>query len=324
MQVQLSKHAVLVSVNIINGGLLGERKDRQASELVQSHYQISDRRAKASKYLIDRTNKAVKRVVAASQRVREVVYRYSLPWGDEKMRLVTTKTVDEFRSKLKVAIDDLENAWDDYVRAYPDLKDQSELELGELFDPHQYPSHNEIKGLFKINVNYWPFPETGHFVADMSSDAANEARQNMENEIEERLLAATQDMVDRAQKVVAAFIEKVESVEATFEIDVDHRKSGWHLSGVIRDSLIDNIKDTADLIDRMNLTQSPQVAKVVKDLKRLCVFQVERWRAAPASFRDQKPQALTTANEILTQLNAINLRDQEINALMTEGGEYLD
>ena len=322
MQVQTnpSKHAVLISVNIINGGLLGERKDRQASELVQHTYNVSDKRAKASKYLIDRSHKAVKRVVAASQRVREVLYRYSSPWGDEKMRLVTTKLLDEFRDKLAVAIQDLEYARDDYLRVYPDLRDQSELELGPLFDPSQYPGSNKIRDLFRTSVNYWPFPETGHFVADMSNDAANAAMEGLQREIEERLIAATQDMVKRAQEVVAAFIEKVESVEAHY----DNTKSKYHLSGVIRDSLVDNIADTADLIERMNMTENEQISKVVKDLKRLVAYSAERWRDRPHTFIDEKPAALNTANEILANLNAINVRDQQIHEMVTEAADYMD
>jgi hypothetical protein len=316
----LSKHAVLVSVNIINGGLLGERKDKQASALVQSTYQVSDKRAKASKYLIDRQAKVVKRVIAAGQRVREVVYRYSLPWGDEKMRLVTMGTLDEFRHKLTIAISDLELAWDDYNQAYPDLRDQSELELGPLFNADEYPAANKIRNMFCISVNYWPFPESGHFVADMSRQAASEAKHGMEREIEERLIAGTQHLVARAQKVVAEFIEKLEAVDPEVDSNGKLKFSGK----VIRDSLIDNIGDTANLIDRMNLTENAQIAKVVKDLNRLCVFSAEHWRSNPSAYEREKPQALATANEILTQMNAINMRDQEISDMVTEGGEYLE
>ena len=301
MQVQtnLGKHAVLVSVNIVNGGLLGERKDRQASELVQQTYQVSDKRAKASKYLIDRNHKAVKRVIAAAQRVREVGYRFSSPWGNEKMRLVTTRCIDEFRVNLEKAIKDLEAAWDDYVRVYPDLKDQSAFDLGPLFDPSQYPDADKVRALFKISTSYWPFPETGHFVAELSAKAAGEAMQGMEREIEERLIFATNDMVARAQKVVAEFIAKLEAVDA--QLHSEGNKASYRLSGVIRDSIVDNIADTANLIERMNLTENTQIAKVVKDLKRLCVFNAEFWRKNPGQYKNQKPQALNTANEILAQ-----------------------
>src|ERR1700732_2123689 len=99
MTSNLAKNAMLVSVSIINGGLLGERRDATASNLVQNTYGTADHRTKASKYLIDRKHKSVKQVVAASQRVREVSYRYSMPWGDDKSRLLPVKTADEFRSK---------------------------------------------------------------------------------------------------------------------------------------------------------------------------------------------------------------------------------
>lgn len=322
-KLELGKHAMLVSVNIINGGLLGERKDAQASEMVQTTYNVSDRRAKASKRLIDPTDKRVKRVIAWSQRVREVIYKYTLPWGDEKMRLVPIGVVNTFRGKLKQALHELEEIREEYLHIYPDLVSQSEFDLGPLFDPSQYPSVDEARKLFQTNVNWWPFPETGHFIADVSRAAASEAKHSMEREIEERLIEATHDMVRRAQEVVAAFIEKLEATEATFQ----HHNDGvevWKSNGVIRDSLIDNISETADLISRMNLTENPKIEKVARDLNRLCAYSAEHWRKFPKSFQDEKPKALTTAQEILANLQMIDMRDAEIHDMVSGGEEYMD
>ena len=323
-KLELGKHAMLISVNIINGGLLGERKDAQASELVQTTYNVSDRRAKASKYLIDRTDKRVKRVVAWSQRVREVIYKYTLPWGDEKMRLVPTGIVNEFRDKLKQAIWELGEVREDYLNIYPHLVAQSEHDLGPLFDPSQYPSVDQARKLFQTNVNWWPFPETGHFIAEVSRAAESEAKHSMEREIEERLIEATHDMVRRAQEVVAAFIEKLEATEATFEGAHSDGTESWKSNGVIRDSLIDNIHETADLISRMNLTENSKIEKVVKDLNRLCNYSAEHWRRFPKAFQDDKPKALITAQEILANLQMIDMRDAEIHDMVSGGEEYMD
>jgi hypothetical protein len=323
-KLELGKYAMLVSVNIINGGLLGERKDAQASELVQTTYNVSHRRAKASKYLLDRTDKRIRRVIAGSQRVREVIYKYTLPWGDEKMRLVTTGVINEFRAKLKQALREVDEIREEYLNIYPDLVAQSEFDLGPLFDSSQYPTVDQARNLFKTNVNWWPFPETGHFVAEVSHAAASEAKHSMEREIEERLIEATHDMVRRAQEVVAAFIEKLEATEATFTGAYSDETETWKSNGVIRDSLIDNISETADLISRMNLTGNPKIEKAVKDLNRLCNYSAEHWRKFPKTFQDDKPKALTTAQEILAGLQMIDMRDAEIHDMVSGGEEYMD
>lgn len=311
----LAKTAMLVSVTIVNGGLLGERKDATASALVENTYQVTARRAKASKYLIDRKAKVVKRVVAASQRVREVVYRYSTPWGDEKMRLLPVATSEEFRRKLNTALVELEEAREDYIHAYPALVAASERDLGELFDRSQYPTPDKVRELFKTSVTYWPMPESGHFVADISDKAAKEAKESIEREIENRLLDATYDLVKRARTVVSELIEKLETV----------KMEGRELKGVIRDSLADNIADTASLIERLNLTENREINNVVRDLRRL-ERQVHPayWRQQPWAFGEGKAQALGVAKEIMMNLVRLDLKDQEIDQMIHDTSDYME
>lgn len=320
----LAKSAMLVSVTIVNGGLLGERRDNTASALVESTYNVAHRRAKASKYLIDRRHKTVKGVVAASQRVREVVYRYSLPWGQDKARLLPVKTSDEFRTKLQVACDELEVARAEYIQAYPALVSASERDLGELFDAGQYPTPDKVRALFTAKVSYWPIPDSGHFVADISKEAAKEAKASIEAEIEERLIEATYDMVKRAKEVVGAFLEKLENTPVEMETpDPDNGFPQHKIQGTIRDSLIDNIKDTSRLIDRMNLTENAQIKKVVKDLERLCEYSAVCWRNSPYIYRVDRPQAISAAQEIMVNLQMLDLRDQEISDMVSDASDYL-
>lgn len=309
----LAKSAMLVSVAIVNGGLLGERRDSTASALVENTYNIANRRTKASKYLIDRKHKSVKHVVAASQRVREVVYRYTMPWGDDKSRLLPVKTAEEFRIKIANAIAELEEARADYIYNYPALVSASERDLGELFDRSQYPNEDKIRDLFTVKVGYWPIPESNHFIAEISSKASQEAKESIEREIEQRLLEATYDMVRRAKEVVITFVDKLEKIrfdeqgkpEVTF-----------------RDSLVDNIKDTAQLIERMNLTDNPQIKGVVKDLRRLAGFSAHHLRKKGRA--DVREKALSAGQEILINLTMLDLKDQEVTSMVADAGDYMD
>src|SRR6266446_10654771 len=128
IKMQLAKSAMLVSANIVNGGLLGERRDNVASLLVENTYNTAHRRTKASKYLIDRKHKSVRQVVAASQRVREIIYRYTLPWGDDKSRLLSVKLLQTFREKLNPAIIELKEGREDYIQPHRALVGTSELD----------------------------------------------------------------------------------------------------------------------------------------------------------------------------------------------------
>jgi len=308
---QLAKSAMLVSVSIVNGGLLGERRDNQASLLVENTFSVAHRRTKASKYLIDRKHKSVKRVVAASQRVREVVYRYTMPWGDDKSRLLPVKLAETFRLKIETAIMELQEARDNYIHDYPALVSASERDLGELFDRSQYPTVDRIKDLFTTKVTYWPIPESNNFVAEISNEAAKEAKDNIEREIEHRLLEATYDMVKRAKEVVSTYVTKLEK----FRVDEDGTPETN-----FRDSLVDSVRDTAFLIERMNLTNNPQIKKVVLDLTRLSGFAAYHLRRRPMV----REKALAAGQEILMNLTMLDLKDQEVSDMVADTIDFMD
>ena len=311
---QLAKSAMLVSVSIVNGGLLGERRDAVASSLVQNTYGVADRRTKASKYLIDRKHKAVKRVVAASQQVREVAYRYTMPWGDDKTRLLSIKLLDQFRFDLTKAIEELAEARENYILDFPALVSASERDLGELFDRSQYPSPDRVRDLFSTKVNYWPMPESQNFIADISAEAAQEAKDGIEAEIEQRLLEATYDMVRRAKEVVSAFVDKLEA----FKLGEDGKPDI-----IFRDSIVDNISDTANLVERMNLTAHPQINKVVKDLKRIVAISKPRALREP-TYNLYRAQALSAGKEVLMNLTMLDLKDQEVSDMVADTSDYMD
>ena len=312
---QLAKNAMLVSVSIVNGGLLGERRDNTASLLVENTYNTAHHRTKASKYLIDRKHKSVKQVVAASQRVREVAYRYSMPWGDDKSRLLPVKTADEFRSKVSVALMERQETIEQYILDYPALVSASERDLGELFDRSQYPSLDQVRNLFTAKVAYWPIPESNNFIADISEAASKEAKESIEHEIEQRLLEATYDMVRRAKEVVVAFVDKLEN----FRVDENGKPQT-----IFRDSLVENIRDTAQLIERMNLTDNPQIKKVVLDLKRL-VTMTRIQNIRNSAWRDSYIAAsLKSGQEILMNLTMLDLKDQEVTEMVADASDYME
>lgn len=311
---QLAKGAMLVSVQIVNGGLLGERKDATASELVENTYQVANKRTKASKYLIDRKHKKVKAVVAASQRVREVLYKYTNPWADDKSRLLVAKLEPEFREKLDAAISELKDSWVDYRNVYPSLIADSERDLNELFDRSQYPSADKIMEMFKVNVRYWPFPVAGNFVADISEEAAKAAKQEIEAAIEERLVMATFDMVTRAKDAVSSLLDRLDGFD---------KKSNLNARKAFRDSLLNNIETTANLIETMNITENMAIKKVVKDLNRLIAV---AWNSSSILRKsaDIREKTKLAGKEILASLEVLDVRDQEIAEMLDGASDYLD
>ena len=327
---QLAKSAMLVSANVVNGGLLGERKDDKASALIEDTYNVAERRTKASKFLIDRKHKSVKQVVAASQRVREVVYKYTMPWGDDKTRLLPIKLIDTFKVKIGTALAELEEARENYLTHYPSLVSDSERDLAELFDRSQYPTVEKARLLFKSKVTYWPIPDSAHFIAEIAEESANEAREMIKREIEDRLIEASYDMVRRAKEVVSIYVDKLENYKPAKAVEDEYGNKKRNRKGVVekeasngtafRDSLVENVKETARLIENMNLTGNPEIAKVVKDLNRLSGFAAYHLRKSD----NIRAQALSAGQQMLVNLTMLDLKDQEVSDMVTDASDYMD
>lgn len=306
----LAKNAMLVSVTIINGGLLGERLDNTATNLVTSTYAIADRRAKASKWLIDRKHKSVKNVVAASQRVRNVVYRYTMPWGDDKSRLLSVEVYEDFNKAIKDAEGELKNAWDRYILAYPSLIADSERALGDLFDRSQYPLPERAKDMFRFSITLWPIPLSENFVANLTNKAATAAKEAIEKEIEQRLHDSTVDLARRARETVTTFVEKLKS----FKSNAD----GNRAINIFRDSLVDNCQHTGALIKALNFTNHKGIYDIANELCNLGLRSAEMLRTNPES----RVTAIKRGEKLLKNLIKLENQDREISAMIVEASEY--
>lgn len=309
----LSKRAMLVSVTIVNGGLLGERRDTKASELVTMTFSVAERRAKASKYLIDRQHPSVKRVVAAAQRVREVYYRYSLPWLDSSMRLLPVKAHDAFKKKIAEAEADLREAWEAYIRHYPALIAESERDLGELFDAGQYPSVKRIRDLFVFRVALWPMPEAGHFVAEIARDAAREARKTLEDEINRKLEIGTADLVQRSRETVQTFVDKLSAYKV-----VDDRPIG-----IFRDSLVTNCKDMGKLVRSLNVTDNVHIEQIALQMERLANISAEQLRGDDPLAEKLREEKVAEGSQILAKLSALDKIDEDVSDIMLKVADYM-
>lgn len=309
---ELEKRAMLVSINVTLGGLLGERRDKGANEVVSKAYGSNAKRTKAAKYLIDRTNKQVKAVVAAAQRVRDTTYYYSFPWGDTKLRLVPVKAHDKFRAAIDKDLKHLEQAEADYIAVYPQLVDQSRqaiVGLGGLFDGSQYPTQDTLKAMFRHGIEYWPIPQAGNFVADLAQDAADEARKALIEANEQRAKSAVNELIARVEKGVSSYVEKLAS----------YRNTDLGVVGIFRDSLISNIEEIAELIRTLNFNDSPDIDILANNVQRLGRFTADALRDSDSL----RQQMVSEGQSLIARLDSYRNVDSEVSNIIDQVGDYM-
>jgi len=302
---------MLVGVTLKLGGLLGERRDAGASAMVAEKYSAAEKTCKASKYLINRQHKAVKAVQAAAQRIRDCGYKYSFPWGDSRLRLLPVKAESAYRTKVDAAISDFWDCVDDYVTVYPSLvydAEQTSTGLGLLFDATEYPRKDQIKGMFKLAVEYWPIPDGKHFIADLTQEAADEARANLSKMATERANEAVNETLQRVESGVAEYIERLGN----------YRVEDSKVVATFRDSLTRNITELSDLVKKLNFTDDPGLDNLAEQINRLARYSCE-------TLRDDRPLRdgmLNEAQSLINKLDGFRKTDTEVDNLIGSVADY--
>lgn len=310
---------MLCAVTVKLGGLLGERRDREASDLVAAHYNANASRAKASKYLIDRKAKPVKQVVAMAQRVRATAYKLTFPW-EGSLRLLPAKAFDRFNNDIRSDILALEEAQHDYEAEYPALVRQSRRSqegLGLMFDVNDYPPVEQIHGMWRQSVTYWPMPETGHFVADICQDAVNNARRTMEESTKLLTNHAVNDLVQRVESTVASYVTKLSAYNPPF--GPEH--NGPRISepqGIFRDSLIDNVKTMGQLVRDLNFLNDPGLDLLATQLERLANYSADALR----ENHHLREGMANKGRDLIASLDRLKRVDGEVGALISSISDY--
>jgi hypothetical protein len=311
----LTKCAMLNSVSIKLEGLLGERRDKAASKLVEDHYQTTHNRTKASKHLIDRKHPKVRNVVVAAQSVRAAVYKHTFPWGDSALRLLPSKAFPEFDKKVRDSITELRGCVEEYIREYPALVAQAKIDLNGMFDATQYPDQDKLAGMFRVSCNYWPMPASGHFVADIASDAADAARDTIVKETIARSNHAVNDMVSRIESAVSSYVERLSAyVKETDDYGTTT------IRNIFRDSLIDNLREISRLTRAMNFTDDAGLEAVANQVERLA-------RVLPDTLRNDKhtrDEMVTEGQQLLAKLNSYRKLDADVDIAMDSMADYIN
>lgn len=308
----LSKRAMLVSVTISLKGLLGERRDRAASDLVTTTYSAKAKRAKASKYLIDRDHPKPRAIIAAAQQVRTTADRYTFPWVGG-LRLLPVTAHAQFTTKVDEALADLSAVEAEYLHIYPYLVSSSERDLGGLFKQSEYPPVEAVAKMFEHRYEFWPLPESGHFVADIAAEAAKEARDAITKATIERTNEAVNDLVGRVEKTVQVYVDKLAAYKPKATDETDGR-----VKGVFRDSLVENVAEMARLVRALNFTSDPGINSLATQVERLA-------RHAAIALRDDKEMrssAISEGQALIHKLDSYRKVDSEVDDLIASVSDY--
>jgi hypothetical protein len=181
----------------------------------------------------------------------------TLPWADKGARLLPTSLFLDYKREANDRRYKFDRMVDDFIAAYPALVQTSHNYLGNLFNPADYPSADEVYSKFGFRLVFAPVPESGDFRLDLPAQELDEVRRGYEDSFKDRLADAMKDPWDRLHKMLLGMSEKLT------DKDGDETKKRYH------DSLIDNAMDLCGVLTHLNVTGDPELERARQSLERV-------------------------------------------------------
>jgi hypothetical protein len=181
-------------------------------------------------------------------------YAMTLPWSDSGLRLLPTSKYFDYNKSMTALRDEFFNLVDKFLARYEWLINETQLKLGDMYDPNEYPSLDKVRAKFGCRINYIPLPESGDFRVDIGTQGASELQSQYEAFYSAQLERAMSDIWSRAYEVLSRMSERLDYA------DGDQKK-------VFRDTLVSNVIDLVDMMETMNITGDPNMQLQQRRLK---------------------------------------------------------
>ena len=246
----LKDKAVLVSLSISQW--TARKYDKKVTQQVSESYGVglgSDVGRYNKKLLpIDTYLKDVHR---KSSTVRNKFYDNTLSWIVDGTQMLPNKNYMEFMADFRREKAEWQYLVDSFLDEYPRMKLEAQRLLPNgLYCEDDYPSVDDLRQKFKMDMFVAPLPDTENFFTTLIDSEVDKIRQDVTKRVTETQSAAMKEVWQRLYKRVQHMVEKLDDPSAIF-----------------RDSMVENAKETCALLTRLNFIDDPNLEAMRQEVE---------------------------------------------------------
>lgn len=217
-------------------------------------------------------------------------YYNTVPWDDRGWRLLPVANHLNLSTILKNHKDNLETAVKELKNKYETILKDAPNRLGKLYDARDYPDPEAFVKEFALEWSIKPVPSAGHLVAEISSSDLDEARKEIEAQVEDNLKAAHADLWNRLHDVVKHLAVTLKDPDAKF-----------------KNTLVGNVEKLCDLIEPLNLTNDQALSDSAKEIKdALASLDPDQLRTDPTIRSEAAKKAEEQLNSIVNRMQPLH------------------
>ena len=236
----ISSSAMLVELNI--SVWTGRKFDKGVSQEIDTQKHTTTRAGNYSKRLF-----ADEPVFDAIQKytgnARTYHYHATMPWSDSGLRLLTTSMFFDYQREITAMEAEFNRLVEAFLSNYDKLVLQSQMKLGTLFNSDDYPPVEMVRDKFKFSVKFAPVPEVGDWRVNVGQEAEAILKESYANYYQSNLESAYADVWERTHEALTRMSEKLSGEKKQ----------------IFRDTLVSNVMDMVDLLEKFNVTGDPKM-----------------------------------------------------------------
>lgn len=218
--------------------------DKKIAGEVAEKYQVTEQEDTYVKTLLPRV--AVRNIQRAISDLRTFHYANTLPWQDDSVRILSSGNFFKYQQGIAARRATLEAAVDEFIANYPKWLEHARKTKKGLFDENQYPSPDGLRQHYRVSITFLPFPNVADFRIDIDSTELDKIKEQTQQALTEVLSSANQSLIDRIY----------ERGYLLYQALIDPEK-------VFRDNTVNSVIETADLVEKLNVTNDKRVATAV-------------------------------------------------------------
>lgn len=251
----ISNSAMLVELNI--SCWTGQKVDRAATTKVTDEARAASDAGQFKKNLTAGTT--LRKAIADYAALCRTWHNgRTMPWSDRGPRLLPTSMFFDYKKEVNARRDYFMSKVDEFCEEYPRLLADAPQHLGDLFNPLDYPSVEEVRNKFGFQLVFSPVPESGDFRLQAGEHELAELRQQYEDAYEVRVKDAMQSAWDKVHDMLTKMSEKLTEPE-----DDAAKTKLFH------GTFLTNVDELCGLLTHFNVTKDPQLEQVRRDLERM-------------------------------------------------------
>lgn len=271
----LAKKAVLASLNISYWG--ARALDHGITDEVHDKHKAAHDSGRYTKRLV--TREMLKPINVAMGAARTYHYLHTMPWLDTGARLLPSAFYLDYAKALGKLRREYESAVDTFCepKAFNARLKQMEKLLGDLYDPRDYPTADQVRRSFRFDLVVMQCPDIEDFRIALGREEAAEVRADLEKRLDETLRGTQRDVAERITETIGRMAERLHAYKPA-------AKKGEKAEGTFRDSLVGNVRELADLLPALNIAEDKKLADVIGRIKRdLCTSEPDELRDSDAA-----------------------------------------